>query len=252
MYLQYGNYVHQANQLRVQQRGDRYLRTPRGEKYALLATVFAQGALKVDDQADAVSKVNTLKNAYKVDGLKLSWHYNDGTETPLGLSSVFSFNGTKVIMPPTLDNPDPTQWATYVYYSLAVEVMVDLYPAGETFNPNPVVSFTETVAPTGNGGPIHVLVPQDQQRWQFQRSRRFSPVTATQSGTLVTLNNYSLPPRPLWPASPPFQGWRSTDPNKPQRVAPKKLGPRVLEFPISWTYHFEFNAPLADRLPNLF
>lgn len=255
MWARYGNYTHGQRQLVVTQSREN-LYTPRGEKWGIGFSISIRGAIGTltATQADLVSEADELYNAYGVDGLDFSYRFPDLTSAPVLLNNANTFDGVRVVRPPSFDNPDRTQWTSYAYYSIELQATIDLIKFGLT-SPNPILEFHEDIDPGPNGGPIFTLMPQEFGTWLPVQTYPASPVPATQSGTIVALNGYVIPtPSPRWPQW--LQQDQSTNPLNPQMRSPRVRIlngglARLTEFTTSYSYRFLSPTPLTGGTPTV-
>jgi len=112
---------------------------------------------------------------------------------------------------------------------------------------NAVLSFHETVAITGNAGPVMSWRQAVNAGPVFQQVYPFSTVRATQTGRAVGHMSYPVPPALLFPEAFLHQERSRTVRESPRRIGP---GGGLIEYPVSWSYDFEANVPLF-ALPNI-
>lgn len=125
----------------------------------------------------------------------------------------------------------------------------DIYPTGVNYTANyearksalgsganPIIEFQETLS-NPSGGEVRQMVGGAINLAEMQITKQNDPYLYTQSGRAVGLYGYPSPPPPLWPSALLRR-------NRPVLVGPRVLGPRPMEFEITWEYLFGSPFPL--------
>ncbi len=215
--------------------------TDGGYRQGYRETWTIAGMLQADNQADLQVAINSLEEAYSVDGRDLVLGLNEGGVGRV-LTSADSDTGTVVVQGPDYPEGGETQGAEYGtvrHYRIVVE-------ATYLLNIN-IVSFIETVSSEGTGGPRFVFLQPLVGPPQKQQVAQATPCRARQAGSIVGLYAYPAVTPPLWPDAE-HQDQRRITYKTPKRVGPISA-PYFINFQVDYEYAFEDSGPLVS-LPN--
>jgi hypothetical protein len=202
-------------------------------RYIIKVGVLAY--LDGDGPADLSFQENALRAALAIPYQDLILKLDTGQASSTQLLNATSVSGVRVVSGPDFTND--AKDSEYVTQRTArFEVAAEYLIRGTE---NALVSFTESVTVTGNGGP--------DRNWRFpingppirQVVTPYSLITASQSGTAVGHTTRPVPPPPLWPdylVNPRHSHTKST---------PEPHGRAWLNWPVKWSYSFESDVPLV-------
>lgn len=178
----------------------------------------------------------------------LAYQYEDfrflsdaGAAVAVSLPNATSLSGVRVVDGPNFTGATGAEYATLRQFDFELEAEY-VVPGAE----RAVVSFTESISVTGNGGPVRrIRVPVNSPVLVRQQVSPRSVVRATQTGRAVGhLHRPSAPP-PLWPA------YLLNEQVSHQLAGGEPLGRAFVNFGRTWSYAFEADVPLVG-VPNLF
>jgi hypothetical protein len=239
--LKYGAYAHGQNEVAVTITKTA-LKTEGGVYYADEVTwaLTAFPGLQATTQAGVTGAINTLQNAYSVDGYDLVLYLDDGaTPTSHALYSTQCNGGTRVIQPPHFPEGKGAEYSTYRSYSIVV--------AGEVpvkVGVNVLTKFHEQITVEGTGGPLNRFIAVAQGAYVQQTVSQQSTFRVVQSGQAESLYAPApAPPAPIWPDAEHQELRRVT------YESPRMRNGRYYNFGVSWSYTFESNGSLGGQ-PN--
>lgn len=236
MKLFYGDYEHQLKSA-TPRVSSVPLETPQGLVYAIRQTIAVQGELQGETTTDVKDAVAALIDAYAEFNKEFIWKFNDDSETPdVHLVPANCIGGVKVIQRPSFTAGEGGEYSNYRRYELVVQGDVKI-----TGNDFPRLwSFQQTISRTGNGRAEFRHVRLKNERWQKQQTARYTPVTVSQSGSIVGTLQHLPAPAPKWPyALLSASDSVSIDEHPQQWINGTGVG-----YARSWNYQFESNAPL--------
>lgn len=231
MYLRYGSYTHAIQEARVSITREP-LKNDAGDYYGYTERWDIAGRLTAADQSSVSTAIAALEAAYLTGGYDLTLLLPDGvTASAHQLLTANCRGGTKIAKPVSYDNPLPADYSTFRNYSLAIEGEVAL-----SQSQNAIVSWRETLAFTGTGGPRFVVIETRNGPPQMQLVSQRTPCRVVQSGQAVGYRQYPFPPGPIWP------GFEQAEQRAISLDAPTTTGSganrQLQDYPISWSYSF--------------
>lgn len=229
MYFQYGTYRHDDNEVNLTRMNIRYRLSPRGLRLSRIITLYLQGEICEDTQAEITAKVQELINAYSVDYVNCALHQDDGTATPHGLDNGTSLTGVHVIQR-SWPKGGPSEYATARTFSVTLEAE---YPDTDS----QLVEWEESLSYVGNTGPRFIV--QDTYFGPFaQLTALKTTQRIVQFGRAVGFTAYVLPPGPLFPLI------EHQDRRMVTLGSGKMQGQVACYFPTSWAYHFSTDVSI--------
>lgn len=233
MYLKYGSYQHESGecQLAIDRRAvfnDRMIAWAIRERWTITGILQNQTGVLSTMQTSIAS----LKTAYDTDGLDLTLHLDDDSETQHKIATADCLGGTKVIQRPSFPTNREAEGVNYTTYTVIVEGLVKI--VGETLR-----SFHEFLTFTGGGpryGHIETLIGLPVK----QKPRNYTIYRVEQAGEAVGLYAYPTPPDPIWPAA-------LVEAGRVKRRSPKRTGSEYYDYPVSWRYAFEAAGALLGQ-----
>jgi hypothetical protein len=239
MIVQYGNYVHGQNEVALTITSEE-LRTASEILYGFRQryTLTAFPGVEAPTQTSLTNEINSLINAYSIDGQDLLFYLDDGvTLTAHCLFNANTLGGTHV-KPPSFPNGQGAEYSTYRSYT--IEVWGDVPLTGN----NLLLEYEETLEAQGNGGPTRVFLHVAQGPPVWQQTTQLSVYRVTQTGSAKGLYAYPQPNPPLWPGNVVSEQMRISF------RTPRLRRNQYYEYPVSWSYPMEANLALTG-LPNL-
>ena len=236
MYVAYGSYTHDANEVNLVSFNQRTKRSGRGLVESTVKTVTLEVVLipSTATQANIKSAIEELEDAYGVDGRDWALYHDDGTRSLHSLTSRDSISGVRVM---SLDYPkgDGAEYATQRTASIVLEAE---YPG-----PSNLLQFQETIRFMGNGGARYRWAETLNGPPQRQLINLRTVARATQSGTAVGHLGEPEFPSPIWP------DLELLDLRERNRHGPQFDGNAFKYWGISWNHQFESGSPLFGE-PN--
>ncbi len=237
MQLLWGNYAHALNEAAIAVTKDPLLNEA-GLMYGARERWQISGFLQAADVPSLVAACNALEAAYSRNYQNLTL-IGPGGVRARGLSGRTALGGTRVVGGVTFpdDGSKSAEFSTYRNYQVTVEGVYPIPGVPATT----LISWLETLSFTG-GGPRFLHLQPLVGLPQRQQVAAATPFHVTQQGEAVGLYGYPVPAAPLWPAD------EHIDRRRVEYKTPKRTGDRVAsaytEWPVSWAYEFEANAPL--------
>jgi hypothetical protein len=236
MILKYGIYAHGNNEATFTI-DSIPLRTKSDVLYGFTQKwrITAFPGVEASTQAQLTQAIQALFTAYSRDGGDLVFYLDDGvTATAHTLYSAQTLSGTRVTKLPSFPQGGGAEYSTYRSYTIEVEADVPLR------TDNLILSYEETTETEGTGGPTIVYIPVAVGPWVRQQTSEMSTTKLTQSGRATGLYGYPPPNPPLLPESLLIHHAARISQNSPRLRVNK-----YYEYPISWTYPFQSNVPIA-------
>jgi hypothetical protein len=237
MWVRYGNYTFNENGCALRS-STRIITAPEtGRPLRYLTRCSIEGWLEGDSQAELSLEEAALRLALLRPYQDLRLLTDSGATTSVSLINAQSISGVRVL---AFDFPGDTgaEFATLRRFTAEVEAEF-LIPGTE----NVVLSFTEQLSFTGNGGPDVVLrVPINTPDIVEQEVSPATAFYAVQSGQAVGHTRRPEPNPPKFPAAKQI--------GKQQQISefgPKRVGQGFVEFGVSWTYYFQSASPLVEH-----
>lgn len=234
MYLKYGNYRHEDNEVELASITKHLVRAESGAKRLLRETWTLKGELRAATQSALDAAIRQLENAYlRQDGRDAVFYFDDGTATQHQLRNSRSLSGVRVL---SLSYPvgRGAEFATYRTYEIQLEA--DFPVADNTAN---LLAWQESITFQGSGGPDVSVTEVLDGPPLIELSGTHTPCYATQSGSALGHRSYPSVPGPIWPANE-IGRERSITPG-----TPKLLNGVLVEWPVSWSYRFVAQGPLS-------
>lgn len=230
MIFKYGGYAHEDNEVALSFT-QRAILVDRGIK-AHRRIISLTGKLHGTDVDDLTDKIQSLQNAYELNGKDAVLYKSDGTtQTAIGILNSQTINGTRVTQPPTFGNLDGAEYTTFVTYSITIE--------GDVQGDTNLLAYEEKLSFRGNGGPrLAYLEPIVGEPIKQQTTQR-TISKVIQSGRALGLSGYPTVNGPLFPGDEDGEQ-RGIDLDAPKNL----LGYRS-EFAIQWSYRFRSVRPLS-------
>jgi len=240
MYFMYGSHRHPDNEVNLAKFQQFPVFSERRLRRTTRYRMELNGELQYATQAELTTKIGELIDAYSVDGLEACLYQDDGTPTRHRLANRSdSVTGTRVMY---RDWPkgDAAEYATKRTFRIILEAEY-LEPDSEITQANEVLAFR------GAGGPIwDMAIPFSGNPIPVRRSFK-SPQRIVQTGLIVGLTGYPLQyvPGPIFPA------WEHVDRREVSPGSAKQYGRMLLDWPISYSYHFSLPSPI-NAIPTSF
>lgn len=232
MYFKYGPYRHADNEVEISSIAVRpyYLR---GRRAGVVKQLTITGEILATGQAAVTAKVREIESAYSRDGFDAGLFQDNGTLTPHALLNVGSVSGVRVV--------GGVNWAPalagYATSTLRYQITLEAEYLDGT-GPQ-IVSYSETVAFIGRGGPLRVFVEPQQGPAIPQIVQQRTLYRATQSGQAVGRLGYPFPNPPLWPQ------WEQQEQARVQHTSPQNERGFFENYSVSWSYSFMSPIPLT-------
>lgn len=187
------------------------------------------GLLLAENNVALSIAIDTLNDAYAIQGQDIALLNDDGTRTAHRLRSKDCVGGTRVVEGPSFPEGSAMEYVSYRTFAVAVEGVV----ARKDVN---LLAWTESISSEG-GGALDIHLQTLTGKPQKQRVAEHTPYKVVQEGIAVGQWRYPTPPQPIWP------GDEVRPRRRINRKAPKRSGPmgspQFTEFEISWRYEFE-------------
>lgn len=227
MIFRYGSsYSHPDHECLVTFFGGQTIYNPRGRPQFLRKRMAVEGEIIATGPAAISARMSEIAAAYAVDGGTAELLTSGGASTHYVLSSLGSVSGVRVVQPPSFSQQDgKAHMATGLPFSIVLEAD---YLIGDG---DGLVSYSETIAYVGDGGPRHVILELDSGSPIEQFVSTHTPVTILQSGEAVGILSYPAPNPPLFPDS-----LDRPDGIQISRSAPRLDGATHVDWPVRWQY----------------
>lgn len=232
MYLTYGNYTFPTGEARISiDKSVRY--SPRGTKEVVVETWTISGTLINDGEYANTLAVNELQAAFSLNNQDLILHHTDGTASTHYMTLGQATGGIRVT---SLSFPEwkGGQFATGRTYQITVE---GLFPN----TANQILSYRESIAFIGNGGPRYAYIELINGAPQRQTVSQQTLFRATQSGSAISQGGYITFPAPLWPQ------YEDGEARNQSTSGGELVGGVLTNFGIQWSYQFTSDVPLFGQ-----
>ncbi len=237
MQLRYGTYSFPINGCMVTSQ-TQVIRSESGRPIRYKYTIHVKAYLETSSGQAACS---ALENALRLALLKpyqtLALLEDSGATSSLAIISNNSISGVVIVDGPHFNEAMDAEFVNRRTAEFTGEAEFMIPTAS-----NAVISYHETVAITGNCGPVTSWRPAVNAKPVFQIVYPASTTKVTQSGRAVGHTGYPAPAALLFP-----QGLLKQEQSRIVRDSPRRIGPQssaLVEWPISWNYQFEANTPL--------
>ena len=218
------------------------IRSESGRPVRWLVGFDVKGKMLGSGTADLTTKEAQMKEA-----LQRPWQditlTDDSTGAAAGIS-IFNnqtFSGIMITKGPTFaDSGEPGEYVTFRTFEFSGEAQVIVEGQADA-----IISYAESVACQGNGGPVR--------RWRFpinaapirQRVTPGSIVRTIQSGRLVSHTRKPNPPEPFY-----GRNYLVNESEAVKYSSPKPVGGGWVEYGVEWQYIYE-TPFLPSGLPQL-
>lgn len=231
MYFRYGPYRHADNEVAISNVAARPYFI-RGRQAGLVRQLTITGEVLATGQASIAAKTREIERAYSVDGGDAALYQDNGAITPHALLNAGSVSGVRVVnfqWLPTL--------AGFATSTLRYQVTLEAEYLDST-GPQ-IVSYSETLAFIGRGGPLNVYVEPQHGPAIRQTVQQRTLYRATQTGQAVGRLGYPSVNPPLWPQ------WEVQEQARVQHTSPQNNRGFFENYTVSWSYSFASPFPLA-------
>lgn len=232
MQVKYGQYAHEANEVKLVRFDVRPRLSPRGQRMELVYRAHLRGELKdTGGQSALTTKINALIAAYDQSYQDFIVLDNSGVQTPHSFlnSDPRNVSGNRVVYR-SWDGRDPAEYVVSRSYEIVVQAIMAQPESG-------LLYLNETVANLGTGGQVWSA----DNTFSGPQATIIYPsswVTVVQSGTAIGYSGYPG-------ARPPIMG-SNFEHEERQRVTPGTpvfRGNGYTHYPISWHYEFSTIFP---------
>jgi hypothetical protein len=219
----YGSYAHPPSEVNLAKMSISYQLSPRGRRMERIDTLHLYGQFCEDSQADVLTRIDELINAYSFDYVDAGLYLDDGvTLTKHKLVNADSVSGVRVLHRSWDGSPE--ELATTRTFDIVLQAT---YPDTET----QLVAWQETVEILGTTGPRYDIVDTYFGPLAIQTAAATAQ-RIVQSGSSVGYSGYVLPPPPLYPT------FEHVDRRTVKLGSGKSRGKTATHYPSSWTYYF--------------
>lgn len=212
----------------------------RGYRVRTRKRIDVSGRKRSTDYTTLQTDIDSLKAALDNDNVDSG--LVDAADTPGThyIATASTLYGTRVV---SKSFPDSTgaENTTYRSFAFAIEAEVaDVDP-----NSDGLMLFTETVTVIGDGSEEKVLVESMDAVPEEQTLKDFTIVRAIQEGRAIGNTSYPSFPSQLFGSG--FRGHRSRE----SKETPEVIGGSLRNYPISWSYYYEFSSDPGLPNPNV-
>jgi len=182
------------------------------------------------------TKQDALIAAYAVENVDAVLYQPGGsTATHHSLLTANTWGGVRVIQPPSFTQYRGAEGVTYATAQAVIEAVVPI--SGY----NQISSFTESVS--FDCDPVIAHIPTKIGLPVRQRLRQHPVFRVRQTGSAKGRDYTPSIPPPIWPGD-------TVKPIAQKTIGhPKRMGDKLYDFPVSWTYEFEMQYQ-PSGLPN--
>lgn len=231
MYFKYGPYRHAKDEVQISSFSAR-ANFRRGRRAGTTRQISITGEILATGQSNITAKIREIERAYSTDGYDAGLYQDDGRLTPHALSSAGSISGVRVASFQWL--PTLGGYATSTLrYQITLEA--DYLDGGAP----QIVSYSETLAFLGAGGPLYTYVEPQVGPAIRQVVQQRTLFRAQQSGQAVGMLGYPAVNPPLWPQ------WEQQEQRRLQHSAPQNERGFYENYTVSWSYSFVSPFPLT-------
>ena len=196
----------------------------------LVDTASADPALSA--QLNLTTQTNNLVVALRTNYLDLVLQNDDGSQSGTILTNAGSLSGVVITSGP--DFPGGVNTSEYVARrAFTFEAMCEYVC---TNSPTGLRSFSESLDFRG-GGPVYIMARAINGLPQRQKPYSFTEYCVTQSGQAIGLLAMPIIPPPKFP-------FALKEAPKIRRSGPERIGPNYQNYGVTWSYEFEWHAPL--------
>jgi hypothetical protein len=239
MRLWYGSYAFPTNAVEVTS-SSRTEFSSFGRPVRYVVTYDCSGVVDGEGQAELTRAEDALRAALLTPYQDLMLKTDSGGNSSAGMISKNSLSGVRLVSGPDFREAQGAEFVTRRTFSFSMQAEYMIRGAE-----NAVISWTETVSITGNGGP--------RRNWRFplnttpirQEVTKYSLVRATQSGSAVGHTKRPTRPLPIWPLL------MVNEADTKSYEDPESKGQAYINWPVRWSYQFEVGGQQLAGFPNL-
>lgn len=197
-----------------------------------------------DGQAAIKSRFDQIATAIRRDGRDVGFYHDTGARSAIFIVNAETASGVRIAQYPSLEPGDGADYATH--HKGSCGFTAEYLPASFGGNQNggtngQMTNYAESVSVRGTGGPRWACDVVDRGRPRRFKLADYTPVTATQQGSITVISEtpfYPNPNPPLWPALE----------DEEQRELTPDLQPAsdgAWQCTLSWSYRFLSEGPLT-------
>lgn len=191
-----------------------------------------------DGQAAIKSRFSQIANAIRRDGRDAGFYHDSGARSAIFIVNSETASGVRISQYPSLESGDGADYATHHKGSCGFSA--EYLPAKFGGGQGQATNYAESVSVRGTGGPRFGIDVVDRGRPRQFRLADYTPVTATQQGTITVIAKTPFYP----PANPPL--WPGLE-DVEQREITNDLQPAndgSWQCTLNWSYRFTSPGPL--------
>lgn len=218
-------------------------RNERGFLEKITVTLDIDFEIIRDGQAAIKSRFDQIATAIRKDGRDAGFYHDSGARSAIFIVNSETASGVRISQYPSLEPDDGADYATHHKGScgFSAEYLSPAFAGGGGGGQGQVTNYAESVSVRGTGGPRWACDVVDRGRPKRFKLADYTPVNATQQGSITVISKtpfYPNPNPPLWPALEDQEQREFTD-----DIQPASDG--AWSCTRNWSYRFLSEGPLT-------
>jgi hypothetical protein len=194
-----------------------------------------------DGQAAIKSRFDQIANAIRRDGRDVGFYHDSGARSAIFIVNSETASGVRISQYPSLESDDGADYANKGSVGFTAEYLPAAFGGNQNGGQGQITNYAESVSVRGTGGPRYSVDVVDRGRPQRFKLADYTPVTATQQGTITVVSKspfYQTPNPPLWPGLEEVEQREFTDDLQPASDG-------AWQCTRNWSYRFISPGPIT-------
>lgn len=219
-------------------------RNDKGFLEKITVTLDIDYEIIADGQAAIKSRFDQIANAIRRDGRDVGFYHDSGARSAIFIVNSQTASGVRISQYPSLESGDGADYATH--HKGSCGFTAEYLPAafggkgGSGGGGGQITNYGESVSVRGTGGPRWGVDVVDRGRPRRFKLADYTPVTATQQGSVTVVSKNPFYP----PANPPL--WPGLEDEEQREISPdlQPANDGAWQCTLNWSYKFTSPGPL--------
>lgn len=196
-----------------------------------------------DGQASIKSRFDQIANAIRRNGRDVGFYHDGGARSAIFIVNSETASGVRIAQYPSIESDDGADYATHLKGNcgFTAEYLPSAFGGNQNGGQGEVTGYSESVSVRGTGGPRYSVDVVDRGRPRRYKLADYTPVEASQQGSITVLSKtpfYPTPNPPLWPGLEVGEQREITDDLQPASDG-------AWSCTRNWSYRFLSGGPLT-------
>lgn len=196
-----------------------------------------------DGQAAIKSRFMQIATAIRKNGRDVGFYEDSGARSAIFIVNSETASGVRIALYPSLEPGDGADYATHHKGScgFTAEYLPSRFDGSQNGGQGQVTGYSESVSVRGTGGPRYGVDVVDRGKPRRFKLADYTPVQATQQGSITVVSKtpfYPSPNPPLWPGLEEVEQREITDDLQPANDGSWSCT-------RNWSYRFLSGGPLT-------